>query len=198
MHFYTIGHSRHSTEQLLQLLEASRVTKLVDVRRSPFSRFNPQFNRDRLADSLLRHGIAYWHLEELGGLRDPASNAHSANTAWRNPFLRSYADYAQTKPFRDALQALCQAAEQQVCAIMCAEADWRQCHRQIISDYLILRGVDVQHMLPDGRTEQARLNPSAAVAPDGALLYAAKAAPQLPLDFDAVTSPASASSRRTS
>jgi uncharacterized protein (DUF488 family) len=183
MHLYTIGHSRHSIEQLLQLLEASRVSKLVDVRRSPFSRFNPQFNRDRLADSLLQHEITYWHLEELGGLRDPAGNARSANTAWRNPFLRSYADYAQTKPFRDALQALCHAAEQQACAIMCAEADWRQCHRQIISDYLIVRDVDVQHILPDGGTEQARLNPSAAAAPDGTLLYADKAAPQLPLDL---------------
>lgn len=168
---YTIGHSRHSSEHLLQLLAASRVSKLVDVRRIPFSRRNPQFNRERLAGDLRQHSIAYWHLEALGGRRDPSAEDVSRNTAWRNPFLRSYADYAQTKPFRDALDALCLAAGQETCAIMCAEADWRQCHRQIIADYLLARDVDVLHILADGPTEPARLTPSGAVAEDGTLHY---------------------------
>jgi Protein of unknown function, DUF488 len=99
---YTVGHSRHSSQQLLDLLGAWRVTKLVDVRRIPFSRRNPQFNRDRLAKDLLQHQIAYWHLEDLGGLRDTAAADSSRNSGWRNPFFRSYADHAQTKPFREA------------------------------------------------------------------------------------------------
>ena len=85
--------------------------------------------------------------------------------------------------FLTALHTLSLAAAQQTCAIMCAEADWRQCHRQIISDYLILRDFEVLHILPNGSTEQARLTPFASVAPDGTLLYSNPAAQQLPLDF---------------
>jgi uncharacterized protein (DUF488 family) len=180
---YTIGHSRHSAEQFLRLLEAWRVNEVVDVRRIPFSRRNPQFNRDRLAADLRQQGIGYRHLEDLGGLRDPVAAANSRHIAWRNPFFRSYADYAQTKPFLDALHALSLAALQHACAIMCAEGDWRQCHRQIISDYLILRKFEVLHILPDGSSEQARLTPSASVEPDGTLLYANAPGGQLPLDL---------------
>jgi len=168
---YTIGHSRHSSEHLLQLLAAWRVRRLVDVRRIPFSRRNPQFNSERLAGDLRQHGIAYWHLEALGGRRDPSVDGMSSNTAWRNPFLRSYADYAQTKPFGAALDALCLAAVNETCAIMCAEADWRQCHRQIIADYLLARDVEVLHILADGPTEPARLTPSAAVSAEMTVHY---------------------------
>jgi uncharacterized protein (DUF488 family) len=180
---YTIGHSRHSSEHLLDLLRPWRVTKVVDVRRIPFSRRNPQFNRDQLAHDLLQHEIAYWHLEDLGGLRDPVVAGSSPNISWRNPFFRSYADHAQTKPFLEALHALAQAATRQPCAIMCAEADWRQCHRQIISDYLIVRDFEVLHILADGSTEQARLTPFASVAPDGTLCYSNLREQQLPLNF---------------
>jgi uncharacterized protein (DUF488 family) len=180
---YTIGHSRHSGEQFLRLLEAWRVSEVVDVRRIPFSRRNPQFNRERLADDLRQHGIGYRHLEDLGGLRDPVAAASSRHIAWRNPFFRSYADYAQTKPFLDALHAFSLAAAQRACAIMCAEGDWRQCHRQIISDYLILQKFEVLHILPDGSSEQGRVTPSASVEPDGTLVYANAPGRQLPLDL---------------
>jgi uncharacterized protein (DUF488 family) len=180
---YTIGHSRHSAEEFLRLLVAWRVSEVVDVRRIPFSRRNPQFNRDRLTADLRQQGIGYRHLEDLGGLRDPAAAAHSRHTAWRNPFFRSYADYAQTKPFLDALHALSLAVAQRACVIMCAEGDWRQCHRQIISDYLILQKFEVLHILPDGSSEEGRLTPSASVAPDGTLLYANSPGRQLPLDL---------------
>jgi uncharacterized protein (DUF488 family) len=178
---YTIGHSRHSSEHLLELLAAWRVTKLVDVRRIPFSRRNPQFNRERLAGDLRQHNIGYWHLETLGGRRDSSAEGGSGNTAWRDPFLRSYADYAQTKSFRAALDALCLTASNEICAIMCAEADWRQCHRQIIADYLLARDVEVLHILADGPTEPARLTPSAAVAEDGTVRYSQPGEQQLRL-----------------
>jgi uncharacterized protein (DUF488 family) len=180
---YTIGHSRHASQHLLDLLATWRVAKLVDVRRVPFSRRNPQFNRDRLAGDLQQHQTAYWHLAALGGLRDTATADRSQNTGWRDPFFRSYADYARTKPFREALDALALAATQQPCAIMCAEADWRQCHRQIIADYMIVRGFEVVHILADGSTEPARLTPFASRAPDGTLLYAQARGPQLSLDL---------------
>ncbi len=180
---YSIGHSRHSLERFVDLLTGPRVTKLVDVRRVPFSRRHPQFNRDRLAGDLLRYGITYWHLEELGGLRDPVATGASRNTAWRKSFLRNYADHAQSTSFLGALHMLSLAAAQQVCAIMCAEADWRQCHRQIISDYLIVRDFKVLHILPDGATEQARVTPFASVTADGTLCYSTAPRRQLPLDL---------------
>jgi uncharacterized protein (DUF488 family) len=180
---YTIGHSRHSAEQFIELLARWHVMELVDVRRIPFSRRNPQFNRDRLASALREHEIAYRHVEDLGGLRDPAAAPHSRNIAWRNPFFRSYADYAQTKPFLEALRVLMLGVAQSTCAIMCAEGDWRQCHRQIISDYLLIRGVEVLHIRPDGSVEPARLTPSATAEADGTLLYSNVSGRQLPLDF---------------
>jgi uncharacterized protein (DUF488 family) len=180
---YTIGHSRHSPEQLVHLLGICQISKLVDVRRVPFSRYCPQFNRDQLANDLSRRGIDYWHVEELGGLRHSDDSANSRHTSWRNPFLRSYADHALSKPFLDALDALCRAAVQETCAIMCAEADWRQCHRQIISDYLILRDFEVVHILPNGAFEPARLTPLASVTADGRLLYSKPTNHQLALDL---------------
>jgi uncharacterized protein (DUF488 family) len=180
---YTIGHSRHSPEQLRDLLGGCGVTKVVDVRRIPFSRFNPQFNRERLARDLQQHGIAYQHLENLGGLRDPAAASASRDTGWQNPFFRSYADYARTKPFLEALDSLGLLAVQQPSAIMCAEADWRQCHRQIIADYMIVREFEVRHILVDGSTEPARLTPFASIAPDGTLTYSRTPDQQLPLDL---------------
>ena len=180
---YTIGHSRHPEEQFIELLATPRVTKLVDVRRIPFSRRNPQFSRDRLTSALSGHGITYWHLEDLGGLRDPAAIGGSDNAGWRSPFLQSYADYSRTGPFLNALDALCVAAAQETCAIMCAEADWRQCHRQIVSDYLIIRDFEVLHILVDGSLEQARLTPTASVAADGTLLYTGAREQQLPLNL---------------
>lgn len=180
---YTIGHSRHALEHLLHLLQASRVTKLVDVRRIPYSRLNTQFNRERLANDLLQHQIAYWHLEDLGGLRNPDRGCVSRNSGWINPFLRSYADHAQSGVFLDALQALCRVAMTETCAIMCAEADWRQCHRQIISDYLILRDFEVLHILSNGSVELAHVTPFASVVSDGTIRYLKLPHQQLPLDL---------------
>ena len=181
---YTIGHSRHPTERLVELLRSRQVARLLDVRRIPFSRRNPQFSRDRLADDLARHQIAYRHLEDLGGLRDaPMQAGGAADAAWRKTFLRSYAEHARTRPFRDALDTVCHVAQSQTCAIMCAEADWRQCHRQIIADYLIVRGLEVLHILADGGVEPAVLSPSASPASDGTLHYARPEPPQLTLDL---------------
>ena len=181
---HTIGHSRHSAEQFVDLLRGCRVARLIDIRRIPFSRRNPQFNRERLAGDLARHQIGYRHMEDLGGKREPADDAGgSPNTGWRNPFLRSYADYARTRPFRAALDAVCRAAEEESCAIMCAEADWRQCHRQIVADYLLARGLEVVHILPGGTVEPAVLTPSASIGPDGTLHYAKATKQQLALDL---------------
>jgi uncharacterized protein (DUF488 family) len=180
---FTIGHSRHSIEKFTGLLRPCSVAHLVDVRRMPWSRFNPQFNCDRLDKSLSEHGIGYSHFEALGGLRRAVPQASFTNTGWSNEQFRNYADYALTPPFRDALQRLCYEASRQVCAIMCAEADWRHCHRQIISDYLIVAGLEVCHIMPDGSSTTAHLTPFASMEGGGSLAYRAEHGGQGQLDF---------------
>jgi uncharacterized protein (DUF488 family) len=183
---YTIGHSRHPSAKFIEMLTRWQVAEVVDVRRIPFSRLNPQFNRERLARDLLQHGIAYRHMEDLGGLREATSTTSEASrdSGWRNPFFRSYAEHARTEPFREALDTLAAAAATQICAIMCAEGDWRQCHRQIIADYLLVRDFEPLHILPDGSTEPARLTPFASATPDLTLYYSDQQARQLSLGFD--------------
>ncbi|MGI8967407.1 MAG: DUF488 domain-containing protein, partial [Limisphaerales bacterium] len=116
----TIGHSTHSIEEFIRLLQAHTVTRVVDVRTVPRSRHNPQFNRDTLPASLKTAGIGYVHIAALGGLRH--TTLDSINTGWRNASFRGYADYMQTPVFRKAVDELIQMAEQYRIALMCAEA----------------------------------------------------------------------------
>ena len=142
---FTIGHSTHSIEEFISLLNAHGVGHLVDVRSIPKSRHVPQFNSDALASSLNAAGIAYTHLKNLGGRRHSRNN--STNTGWRNASFRGYADYMATPQFAEGLAALTEIASSTQTAIMCAEAvPWR-CHRSLISDALILKGWQVRDIL---------------------------------------------------
>jgi uncharacterized protein (DUF488 family) len=141
----TVGHSTRPVQDLIEMLKAHGVTRLIDVRAIPKSRYNPQYNRDALEQSLPAAGIAYEHRKSLGGLRHPRKD--SRNTAWRNDSFRGYADYMQTPEFESALDALIETASHEPTAIMCAEAvPWR-CHRSLISDALAARGHQVEHIM---------------------------------------------------
>jgi uncharacterized protein (DUF488 family) len=114
---------------------------LVDVRTVPRSRYNPQFNTDSLAVALEAEGIRYEHAPGLGGFRKPRPD--TPNAGWRNLSFRGYADYMQTPEFATHLQAVIDAARSGRPALMCAEAvPWR-CHRSLISDALLVRGIRV-------------------------------------------------------
>ena len=150
---YTIGHSTRSQAEFIELLRHYGVETLVDVRTVPRSRHNPQFNADELPDALAQVGIQYVHLTSLGGLRHGIGKA-SPNMGWRNSSFRGYADYMQTQGFLDGLEELRQLAQKGTLALMCAEAvPWR-CHRSLIADALLVRGLetsDIQsltHLLP--------------------------------------------------
>lgn len=137
----TLGHSTRSADEFLSLLQVHGVKCLADVRTIPRSRHNPQFNGDHLAHSLREAGISYSHVSGLGGLRH--ARRDSINTGWRNAGFRGYADYMQTPDFENALDALIGIARKCRTAIMCAEAvPWR-CHRSLIADALVVRGVKV-------------------------------------------------------
>jgi len=138
----TIGHSDRSLEEFLHLLRAHHVTLLVDVRKMPGSRKNPQFNQDALSPSLHEAGIEYVHITGLGGLRRPTPN--SPNTGWRNRSFQAFADYMLTPEFEKSLNELIQRATGERAALMCAEAvPWR-CHRSLIADALVVRGIGVE------------------------------------------------------
>ena len=141
---WTIGHSTRSLEELVALLDAHRIATVVDVRTVPRSRRHPQFEKGALGESLPRSGLAYVHMAGLGGLRKPRRD--SPNTGWRNEGFRGYADYMQTEEFERHVEALVRLATSTRLTVMCAEAvPWR-CHRALLSDALVVRGLEVRHI----------------------------------------------------
>jgi uncharacterized protein (DUF488 family) len=151
---FTIGHSTRELADFIHLLQAHGVTKITDVRSVPRSRHNPQFKQDTLPDTLQPASIGYVHLPGLGGLRH--SHADSPNLAWRNASFRGYADYMQTDTFTENL-------EQGHVALMCAEAmPWR-CHRSLIADALMVRGIPVEDIMSVTHRQPHTLTPWARV-----------------------------------
>ncbi|EDY22273.1 protein of unknown function DUF1130 [Chthoniobacter flavus Ellin428] len=156
---FTVGHSTRPIEEFIGLLQAHGVALLVDVRTVPRSRHNPQFERDALAKSLDEAGIEYRHVKDLGGLRKPKQE--SVNSGWRNQSFRGYADYMQTEDFTAAIEKLIEAAQTKQVAVMCAEAvPWR-CHRSLIADALVIRGIPVEHIMSATRRDPHHLTPFA-------------------------------------
>lgn len=169
----TVGHSTRPIQDFLALLTAHKVKLLVDVRTIPRSRHNPQFAGDSLAQSLAEAGIRYQHMAELGGLRHTRSG--SINTAWRNLSFRGYADYMQTPEFAAALDKLIGLAQKRRTAIMCAEAvPWR-CHRSLIADALVARGIPAEEIASRTTLRPHKLAPWARVR-HGQVTYPASAA----------------------
>jgi uncharacterized protein (DUF488 family) len=165
---YTIGHSTRSLEELVALLQQHAIEVLCDVRTAPGSRRLPHFGKASLEAQLPRHGIAYEHIPALGGLRKPRPD--SANTGWRNASFRGYADYMQTPEFETALEGVLRIAARKRVALMCAEAvPWR-CHRSLIADALVARGVEVLHIIGPGRPQRHTPTPFAQIE-DGRLTY---------------------------
>jgi uncharacterized protein (DUF488 family) len=163
MTVWTIGHSTRPIDDFVALLRREGIEQLVDVRRFPGSRRQPQYNRDALARTLADAGIAYVHQPSLGGRRRPPADAPAS--AWRNEGFRGYGAYMRTPEFRDALGELMARAAGRRTVIMCSEAvPWR-CHRTLISDALAARGVEVEHIL-DATTSRHKMTPFAVVRGD--------------------------------
>lgn len=158
---FTVGHSNRALEEFIALLRAHGVERVVDVRRFPASRRHPQFNGPALAAALAAVGIGYRHIPALGGRRAPRPD--SIHTAWKDAGFRGYADHMETPAFEAALEAVAREAAQVRIALMCAEAlPWR-CHRRLIADALLVRGIPVEHILDLHRREPHRLTPWARV-----------------------------------
>lgn len=142
---YTIGHSTRPVAEFIGILEYVGIGLVADIRTVPKSRYNPQFHIDRLGELLAAAGIGYRPVPGLGGLRKPARD--SINTGWRNVSFRGYADYMQTRSFEEAIEELLALTAEHVTVIMCAEAVFWRCHRRLVADALLVRGIDVQHIM---------------------------------------------------
>ncbi|HVB87926.1 MAG TPA: DUF488 domain-containing protein [Candidatus Dormibacteraeota bacterium] len=144
LRLFTIGHSTRPIAEFIHILQSHGVQQLIDIRTIPKSRHNPQFNSDTLAAALHEANIRYVHMKDLGGLRHARKD--SVNLGWRNASFRGFADYMQTPEFADALDRTIELAESRPSALMCAEAvPWR-CHRSLVADALLVRGIRVEHI----------------------------------------------------
>jgi uncharacterized protein (DUF488 family) len=166
----TVGHSTRTFEEFLGLLLAHGARRLVDVRRFPHSPRHPHFDAEALSERLPREGgIGYRHLPGLGGRRRP--HPDSPNTGWRNLSFRGYADHMRTPEFHADFERLVGLlCEERVC-LMCSEAVWWRCHRRMIADALLVRGLPVEHVMDEHRRTVHALTPWAVVVGGAELIY---------------------------
>ncbi|HTK16318.1 MAG TPA: DUF488 domain-containing protein [Acidimicrobiia bacterium] len=147
---YTVGHGTLPAEVFAALVEGAHVARLVDVRSFPGSRHNPQFARGEMERWVPDAGIGYVWMRELGGRRRAV--ADSKHMALRNDAFRGYADYMETSAFLAGVEELLMLARSKTTAVMCSESVWWRCHRRLLADYLVLvRDINVVHLMHDGR-----------------------------------------------
>jgi uncharacterized protein (DUF488 family) len=170
MMLLTYGHGTETAERTAAVLAGAGVRSLVDIRTAPGSRRNPQFARPALEEWLPEAGIAYRWEKRLGGFRTPGPG--NPDTGWREDMFRGYAEHMRSADFGDAIDAvLAEAAVRQV-TVMCSESLWWRCHRRLLADFVaVARGVDVVHLMHDGRTEPHRPSPGLRLRDDGLLVY---------------------------
>lgn len=154
---WTVGHSTRTLEELVDLVRAHEIDTVVDVRTVPRSRRHPHFTKDALTLSLPQAAIAYVHMPGLGGLRKAQTD--SLNTGWRTDAFRGYADYMQTDEFARNLETLTALDKTSRLGVMCAEAEPWRCHRNLLADALVVRGVEVRHIVGHGAVARHILTP---------------------------------------
>lgn len=173
--FFTIGHSNRRIDEFVDLLRQAQVELLVDIRKIPMSRANPQYNQDRLPGSLSVFQISYDYIAALGGLRGKFGTlSRDLNGFWTNESFHNYADYALSGEFREGLERLRSEGHKKRSAIMCSEVVWWRCHRRIVADYLIAEGETVFHIMGEGRLERAHLTTGAIIEADARIIYPAR------------------------
>ena len=169
--FFTVGHSTRTIEQFVDLLRAGQAEMLVDIRSTPRSRTNPQYNLDTLPDTLAAYQIGHIRIEELGGRRPKSKTVPpEVNAFWTNQSFHNYADYALSDAFHRGLEQLQDLSRDRRCAVMCSEAVWCRCHRRFVADYMLHAGRQVFHLMGEDRVDPAKMTPAAKPAGQG-LVY---------------------------
>jgi uncharacterized protein (DUF488 family) len=168
----TYGHGVDSAERTVETLADAGVASLVDVRTAPGSRRNPQFARAAMEEWLPEAGVAYRWEKRLGGFRKPS--ADNPDVVWREDMFRGYAEYMRSADFGAAIDALLAEAgtKSRQVTVMCSESLWWRCHRRLLADFVsVARGVEVRHLMHDGRIEAHRPSPGLRLRDDGLLVY---------------------------
>jgi uncharacterized protein (DUF488 family) len=159
---FTMGFSNRTWDETVRILQHHHIELVVDIRTLPGSRRTPQFNLENLQRNLPEAGIQYVHLKALGGLRKPSKDS-TLNAAWRNDGFRGYADYMQSPAFSEAFEQLLQRMTAQRTIYACTEAVFWRCHRQLVSDVMLVRGYRVGHILSHDTIEPHKLTSFAKV-----------------------------------
>lgn len=168
---YTIGHSNHSFEDFISLLEAYEIRGIADIRSFPGSRKFPHFNRAELEQTLPEHGVEYLWIPKLGGRRHIRKGYDSPNMGLTSLGFRAYADYMATEEFRGGVNELLSAARRSRTAYMCAEALYWRCHRRLLSDYLTAHGIEVLHIIGPKNLVIHKLSKEAVMMAEGEVIY---------------------------
>jgi uncharacterized protein (DUF488 family) len=153
---YTMGFSNRTWEETLDILAAFEIRRLVDIRTLPGSKHTPQFNLEHMKDALPKAGVEYVHMKSLGGLRKPVKDS-TVNSAWQNNGFRGYADYMQTPEFESALNELIRLLKEKTTVYCCTEAVFWRCHRQLVSDALVVRGLRIGHIFNASKADLHQL-----------------------------------------
>ena len=167
---YTVGHSTRTIEELISVLKAHGIVRLVDIRAFPSSKRLPHFNRGNMEGSLAAAGIEYRWKPEMGGRRGK-SRPDSPNTGLRNESFRAYADHMMTEEFQKAAAEVLSWAEREKTTVMCAEKMWFQCHRMLVSDYYTAHGNEVLHVIEAERAPKSHSLTREAHVVQGELVY---------------------------
>jgi uncharacterized protein (DUF488 family) len=168
----TVGHGPDDRVRLGNRLTAAGIEQLVDVRRFPASRNNPDVAREALREWLPDRGIGYRWEERLGGRRRLPAGEPVSDAWWTVAQFAAYAAHTRTPEFSAALSAVLDAARSTRVAVMCSESVWWRCHRRLIADVVVLgQGRPVDHLMPDGRLSPHRPAAGAVVGPDGAVRW---------------------------
>ena len=156
----TVGHGTLPAAAFATLVCDAGLDVVVDVRRHPGSRHNPQFGCDEMRRWLPGEGVAYRWMPALGGRRK--TSPESPNVALRNAQFRAYADHMSSKEFGAAVGELLELGPAVHVAVMCSEAVWWRCHRRLLADHIVLvRGLAVRHLFHDGRLAEHPITPGA-------------------------------------
>ncbi|MGY1810357.1 DUF488 family protein [Blastococcus sp. SYSU D00669] len=168
MPLLTIGHGPDDRTRLSERLTSAGIGLVVDVRRFPGSRSNPDVRREALAEWLPRAGVGYRWEERLGGRRRLPRDEPVADGWWTDAAFAAYAAHTRTPEFTAALEEVLGEASAAAVAVMCSESVWWRCHRRLVADVAVLaRGVPVTHLMPDGRHAEHRPSEGAVLGDDG-------------------------------
>lgn len=180
----TYGHGTETADRTIGLLRGAGVSSLVDIRTAPGSRRNPQFARAALEEWLPAAGIAYRWEKRLGGFRRPSPD--NPDVVWREDMFRGYAEHMRSPDFLAAIDAVlteAELAEAELAeaeaepethrvTVMCSESLWWRCHRRLVADFAaVARGIEVRHLMHNGRLEAHRPTPGVRLRDDGLLVY---------------------------